>query len=190
MPEALRFHLNLFPTKYAKTLFAAGEQRQNLASSRSISKCQASPNHAFPLRHESVSGPPCTSASLLPPSRDPPWGGSLARGRLTSLESSCWLMTASASSAACRLASATVRSILARSDVIMSCAFRSASDTAFCSSVMACRFTSLTASSAGRAGGPDKRTSWLACGRAPDPSPQSARRLAPPRPEPGGLPDL
>lgn len=59
-------------------------------------------------------------------------------------------MTASASSAACRLASATVRSILARSVVIMSWAFRSASDTAFCSSVIAWRFTSLTASSACR----------------------------------------
>lgn len=65
----------------------------------------------------------------------------------TSLESSCWLITASASSAAWRLASATVRSILALSEVIMSWAFRSASDTAFCSSAIAWRFTSLTASS-------------------------------------------
>lgn len=71
---------------------------------------------------------------------------------LTSLESSCWLITARASSAACRLASATVRSIFARSEVIMSCAFRSASDTAFCSSVIAWRFTSLTASSVCPAG--------------------------------------
>lgn len=69
-----------------------------------------------------------------------------------SLESSCWLITARASSAACRLASATVRSIFARSEVIMSCAFRSASDTAFCSSVIAWRFTSLTASSVCPAG--------------------------------------
>lgn len=67
---------------------------------------------------------------------------------LTSLESSCWLITASASSAAWRLASATVRSILALSEVIMSWAFRSASDTAFCNSAIAWRFTSLTASSA------------------------------------------
>lgn len=66
---------------------------------------------------------------------------------LTSLESSCWLITASASSAAWRLASATVRSILALSEVIMSWAFRSASDTAFCNSAIAWRFTSLTASS-------------------------------------------
>ncbi|TNN85697.1 hypothetical protein EYF80_003944 [Liparis tanakae] len=66
---------------------------------------------------------------------------------LTSLESSCWLITESASSAACRLASATVCSILARSVLIISCALRSASETAFCNSDTACRFTSFTASS-------------------------------------------
>lgn len=79
---------------------------------------------------------------------------------LTSLESSCWLMTASASSAAWRLASATVRSILARSEVIMSWAFRSASDTAFCNSAIAWRFTSFTASSAKEGRNPHQRRTF------------------------------
>lgn len=57
-------------------------------------------------------------------------------------------MTVRASSEACRLASARARSILARSVLMSSWAFLSASDTAFCSSDMACRFTSFTASSA------------------------------------------
>lgn len=65
----------------------------------------------------------------------------------TSLESSCWLMTDSASSEACLLASASALSILERSAEIISWAFLSASDTAFCSSDMACLFTSFTASS-------------------------------------------
>ncbi len=66
---------------------------------------------------------------------------------LTSLESSCWLMTVSAFSEACLLASARALSILERSAEIISWAFLSASDTAFCSSDMACLFTSFTASS-------------------------------------------
>lgn len=65
-----------------------------------------------------------------------------------SLESSCSLMTRMASSWAFLFASARVFSIFARSAAIISKAFCSASATAFCTSSMAWRFTSFTASSA------------------------------------------
>ncbi|KAG7261471.1 hypothetical protein CRUP_003339 [Coryphaenoides rupestris] len=65
-----------------------------------------------------------------------------------------------ASCCAFRLASASVFSILARSAAIISKALCSASATAFCTSSMACRFTSFTASSAARRGGGGRRASW------------------------------
>lgn len=58
-------------------------------------------------------------------------------------------MIVSASSEACLFASARARSIFERSAEIISWAFLSASETAFCSSDIACRLTSFTASSEG-----------------------------------------
>lgn len=105
--------------------------------------------------------------ALLPPPRGATGThrcGSHIASRPTSLESSCWLMTVRASSDACRLASASARSILARSVVISSWALRSASDTAFCSSDMACRFTSFTASSGREVG---SVAGWVGTSGAP-----------------------